>query len=111
MCFILEKIHTVRVYKLVESPVTCLYGTKRFNYPMLQAHERFYDCVLSKDNFSNMSHSPSQTSLSSLDAPSMQRKKSKERKDSKSSSSGNNKKGGAKRKLTKDDIGKPENFQ
>lgn len=61
------------------------------------------------DNFSNMSHSPSQTSLSSLDAPSMQRKKSKERKENKSSS-GNNKKGG-KRKLTKDDIGKPENFK
>lgn len=56
-----------------------------------------------------MSHSPSQTSLSSLDAPSMQRKKSKERKENKSSS-GNNKKGG-KRKLTKDDIGKPENFK
>lgn len=79
------------------------------NYRMLQAHKRFYDCVFSKDNFSNMSHSPSQTSLSSLDAPSMQRKKSKERKENKSSS-GNNKKGG-KRKLTKDDIGKPENFK
>ena len=79
------------------------------NYPMLQAHKRFYDCVFSKDNFSNMSHSPSQTSLSSLDAPSMQRKKSKERKENKSSS-GNNKKGG-RRKLTKDDIGKPENFK
>lgn len=99
----------VDIYKLVDSPVTCLYGTKGFNYPILHTQERFYDCVFSKDNFSNMSHSPSQTSLSSLDAPSMQRKKSKERKENKSSS-GNNKKG-AKRKLTKDDIGKPENFK
>ena len=60
------------------------------------------------DNVSNMSHSPSQTSLSAVDG-SMQRRKSKERKESKSSSS-NNKKGG-KRRITKDDIGKPENFQ
>lgn len=63
------------------------------------------------DNFTNVSHSPSQTSLSSLDGSNtaMSRRKSKERKESKSSS-GNNKKGG-KRRITKDDIGKPENFQ
>lgn len=60
------------------------------------------------DNVSNMSHSPSQTSLSSIDN-SMHRRKSKDRKESKSSS-GNNKKG-TKKKITKDDIGKPENFQ
>jgi len=36
-------------------------------------------------------------------------RKSKERKESKSGT-GSNKKGG-KRKITKDDIGKPENFQ
>lgn len=63
------------------------------------------------DNIGNVTHSPSQTSLSSMDGSgsSMTRRKSKERKESKSGGS-NNKKGG-KRKLTKDDIGKPENFQ
>ena len=49
-----------------------------------------------------MSHSPSQTSLSSVDGgPSLSRKKSEDRKDSKNS----------KKRITKDDIGKPENFQ
>jgi len=57
------------------------------------------------DNIGNMSHSPSQSSLSSMDGS----RKSKERKESKSGT-GSNKKGG-KRKITKDDIGKPENFQ
>lgn len=61
------------------------------------------------DNIGNVSHSPSQTSLSSMDGTSMQRRKSKERKESKSST-GNNKKG-TRRRITKDDIGKPENFQ
>lgn len=61
------------------------------------------------DNFSNMSHSPSQTSLSSVDGPSLSRKKSKDRKESKSSTS--NSKKNTKKRITKDDIGKPENFQ
>lgn len=62
------------------------------------------------DNFSNMSHSPSQTSLSSVDGgPSLSRKKSKDRKDSKSNASNNKK--NTKKRITKDDIGKPENFQ
>ena len=54
-----------------------------------------------------MSHSPSQTSLSSIDSSTQKKKSNK--KESKSSS-GNNKKGG-KRKITKEDIGNPENFQ
>lgn len=61
----------------------------------------------SSENVTSMSHSPSQTSLSSIDS-SMQRKKST-RKESKPNSS-NNKKGG-KRRITKEDIGNPENFQ
>ena len=64
------------------------------------------------DNTSTMSHSPSQTSLSSMDgsSTSISRRKSKERKESKSGTVSNNKKGG-KRRITKEDIGKPENFQ
>ena len=57
-----------------------------------------------------MSHSQSQTSLSSMDGgPSLSRKKSKDRKDSKSNASNNKK--NTKKRITKDDIGKPENFQ
>ena len=54
-----------------------------------------------------MSHSPSQTSLSSIDS-STQKKKSNKKENK--SSSGNNKKGG-KRRITKEDIGNPENFK
>ena len=57
-----------------------------------------------------MSHSQSQTSLSSVDGgPALSRKKSKDRKDSKSNASNNKK--NTKKRITKDDIGKPENFQ
>ncbi|RMX57525.1 hypothetical protein pdam_00005789 [Pocillopora damicornis] len=70
----------------------------------------FYQTWYDADNFSNMSHSPSQTSLSSVDGgPSLSRKKSKDRKDSKSNASNNKK--NTKKRITKDDIGKPENFQ
>ncbi|XP_067022099.1 actin nucleation-promoting factor WASL-like isoform X1 [Acropora muricata] len=60
-----------------------------------------------KENTDGMSHSPSQTSLSSIDSSTQKKKSNK--KESKSSS-GNNKKGG-KRRITKEDIGNPENFK
>ena len=59
------------------------------------------------ENTEGMSHSPSQTSLSSIDG-STQKKKSNKKENK--SNSGNNKKG-AKRRITKEDIGNPENFQ
>jgi len=68
--------------------------------------------VFHADNTGNISHSSSRTSLSSVDgsSSSINRRKSKERKESKSGTGSNNKKGGKKR-ITKEDIGNPENFQ
>lgn len=64
------------------------------------------------DSIGNVSHSLPQTGLLSMDGfgRSIKRRKSKERKESKSGTGSNNKKDG-KRKITKDDIGRPENFQ
>ena len=52
--------------------------------------------------------SPSQSSLSSSADSSLSKKKTGNKKDK---NSGNNKKGEKKRRITKDDIGKPENFK